>query len=201
MKILAKKFIKIIHGAIYQLLLPILVRPPGAWFQSEVYSIHRVNVMKFLQNWQPRIYGRVIDVGAGTWEFPRHLFQDVCEYTTTDHFEHPNVDVVCDIYELSDVLSLDTYDFAICTEVIEHTARPWLVVGQLHALLKPGGHLLLSTPFNFHLHGDPILKDYWRLTADGLRQLLVEEAGFSQVQIESKGHPRFPFSHLVVAVK
>jgi hypothetical protein len=68
-------------------------------------------------------------------------------------------------------------------------------------VLKPGGLLLITTPFNFALHGNATVDDYWRMTADGLRILLEAEAGFSVESIRAHGHPRFPFSHSVVARK
>jgi len=140
-------------------------------------------------------------VGVGTWPYPRQLFQDRCEYIATDCFEHPNIDVVSDIHHLTDVFQPDSFDFVICTDVLEHIPRPWEAVRELYAVLKPGGILLLTTPFNFHLHGNEQVRDYWRISADGLRVLLQEIAGFDEIEITPIGHPEFPFSHTVVAKK
>ncbi len=40
----------------------------------------------------------------------------------------------------------DCFDVVLSTEVIEHTASPLDVLTELHRVIKPGGHLLLSTP-------------------------------------------------------
>lgn len=166
-----------------------------------LYTIPRENIIRFLDEWKGQIQGKVLDVGVGTWKLPRQLLQDQCNYIATDCFEDPNIDVVSDIHTLSRTFDQNSFDFVLCTDVIEHVERPWMAVRQLHAVLKPGGILLLTTPFNFHLHGDRSFKDFWRISADGLRFLLLEEAGFSDVKITATGHPDFPFNHLVVARK
>lgn len=196
-----KIWLKRLHGWLYRLLLPVLVRPPGAMYDGHVYTLPRIAIMQFLTRWRPLLHGKVLDVGVGTWTYPRQLLQDVCDYTATDCFADPNVDVVSDIHTLSEVFAANSFDFVLCTDVFEHIPRPWLAACQLYTVLKPGGTLLLTTPFNFHLHGNAMVRDYWRMTADGLRQLLQNEAGFREVEITPIGHPKFPFSHTVVARK
>ena len=193
--------IKHLHGAIYHLALPTLVRPPAARYRGQVRTLVRISILRFLESWQDRIHGKVLDVGVGTWAYPRQLLQDRCDYTATDCFEHPNIDVVSDIHHLTDVFQPGSFDFVICTDVFEHIPRPWEAVQELHAVLKPGGTLLLTTPFNFHLHGNEQVRDYWRISAGGLRVLLQEVAHFEKVEITPIGHPEFPFSHTVVALK
>ena len=199
--IVIKNWIKQLHGAIYRLALPALVRPPAARYRGKVRTLARIGIMRFLESWQDRIHGKVLDVGVGTWPYSRQSFQDVCEYTATDCFEHPNIDVVSDIHRLTDVFEPESFDFVICTDVLEHIPRPWDAVRELYAVLNPGGTLLLTTPFNFHLHDNELVRDYWRLSADGLGVLLREVAGFDEVDITPVGHPEFPFSHTVVARK
>jgi len=196
-----KDLIKQLHGDIYHLALPALVRPPAARYRGQVRTIARIGILSFLESWQDRIHGKVLDVGVGTWAYPRQLFQDRCDYTATDCFEHPNIDVVSDIHHLTDVFPPESFDFVLCTDVFEHIPRPWEAIQELHAVLKPGGILLLTTPFNFHLHSNEQVRDYWRISADGLRLLLQEIAGFDEVEITYVGHPEFPFSHTVVARK
>jgi SAM-dependent methyltransferase len=201
LKLAGKIFLKRLHGWIYCQLLPLLVKPPHIVRNGQIHSLTRAGILDFLEYWQSRVHGRVLDVGVGTWVYPRQLLQDVCDYTATDCFEHPNVDVVSDIHALTEVFAPDSFDFVICTDVLEHIPRPWIAVRQLYAVLKTGGTLLLTTPFNFHLHGNEMVKDYGRLSADGLRVLLLEEAGFREAMISPVGHPEFPFSHTVVAQK
>lgn len=196
-----KNFFKQLHGVLYQLLLPVLVRPPATRYRGTFYTLPRVQIMRFLEAWQSRLHGDVLDVGVGTWAYPRQLLQEHCRYVATDCFEHPNIDIVSDIHHLTAVFAPASFDFIICTDVFEHIPRPWEAVHELYAVLKPGGTLLLTTPFNFHLHGKAPVKDYWRISAEGLRVLLQEVAGFAEVEVLAMGHPEFPFSHTVVARK
>ncbi len=196
-----KTLLKLLFSLFYRLFLPILVYPPGKMAHGFFNTYPRVAIYQLLDSWSGKIHGKVLDVGVGTWVYPRQLLQGRCEYTSTDCFEHPNVDVVSDIEALTAVFPENSFDFILCTDVMEHVARPWLAVRQIYALLKPGGRLLLTTPFNYRLHAYQDVKDYWRMSADGLRQLLQAEAGFSQLEITPLGHPRYPFSHIVVALK
>jgi 2-polyprenyl-3-methyl-5-hydroxy-6-metoxy-1,4-benzoquinol methylase len=157
-----KNWIKCLHSWLYRLLLPVIVRPPEVMLQGRCCTTMRVGIMRFLDSWRYRIRGHVLDVGAGTWTYPRQMLQeqDGVQYISTDCFEHPNIDVVSDIHHLTDIFEPESFDFLICTDVLEHISRPWVAVRQLHAVLKSGGILLLTTPFNFHLHGS---QDYWRI--------------------------------------
>jgi len=68
------------------------------------------------------------------------------------------------------------YDFVLCTEVIEHTARPGLVIDNLCRALAPGGIAVVTLPNAFSLpfgkaalkyrlqgrHDDPVFEDHLR---------------------------------------
>jgi 2-polyprenyl-3-methyl-5-hydroxy-6-metoxy-1,4-benzoquinol methylase len=87
----------------------------------------------------------------------------------------------------------------VCTEVLEHTLNPFLAVDEIHRLLKAGGILLATTPFNFRIHGP--LPDCWRFTEHGIRALL---RNFSEVKIDAAEDKRrflMPFHYTTVARK
>jgi SAM-dependent methyltransferase len=201
MKVIVINAVKSIYGWIYQIVLPILVYPPGRVYEGQYYTIHRLNIIQFLESWQNRIHGKVLNVGAGTWGLPRELFAARCEYVATDSTLNPNIDIISDIHRLTETFEPGSFDFVICTDVLEHVQKPWIAIRQLFEVLKPGGFLLLTTPFNFYLHGNQSVRDYWRVSSDGLTYLLKEEAQFRQVEIDAVGHRLFPFSHLVTAQK
>lgn len=196
-----KNLIKRLHGLLYRLALPLLVQPPAIAVNGALESMPRAAIIAFLEEWKPRIHGRVLDVGVGSWTYPRQLLQDDCQYTATDCYAGPNVDIVSDIHSLTSAFEADSYDFVLCTDVLEHVSRPWVAVIELAGILKPGGTLLLTTPFNYRRHGNQQVVDYWRFTEEGLRQLLLEEAGFRHASITPVGHPSFPFSYTVAAEK
>jgi hypothetical protein len=79
------------------------------------------------------------------------------------------------------------FECIFCTEVLEHTLQPFDAVAELRRLLAPGGHLVLTTPFNFRIHGP--LPDCWRFTEHGLRALL---SGFEIVALDAVETPQRP---------
>lgn len=81
------------------------------------------------------------------------------------------------------------YDVVICEQVLEHVVDPWAAVVNLRKLTKPGGHVVVSTPFLIRIHEIPIyaMNDYWRFTPRGL-QTLLEGAELEVDQIGSWGN-------------
>jgi SAM-dependent methyltransferase len=125
---------------------------------------------------------RVLDAGAG--EAPYAPLFAHCDHRTQDrpgsvHGTARTADVVADLNELP--LEDGSFDFVLCTEVLEHVADPARVLGELHRVLRPGGGLLLSVPFVGELHEDP--DDHLRFTRYGLEGLLAR-AGFAAVEVE-----------------
>jgi 2-polyprenyl-3-methyl-5-hydroxy-6-metoxy-1,4-benzoquinol methylase len=196
-----KNTLKIVHGALFNLAMPVLSQPPGRMFRGKFETFHRVNIIQFLERWAPEVSGEVLDVGGGTWTFPRKLLQNQCHYVCVDNFSHQNVDVVCDIYQLNSAFENESFDYVLCTDVLEHLARPWEAVERIHAGLKPGGRLLLTTPFFYRFHPSQVSLDYWRATEQGLSALLLETVGFREVEVQKYGHPRLPYTLTAVAVK
>lgn len=88
-----------------------------------------------------------------------------------------------DVQELS-MYPADTYDIVVLDEILEHVERPWRAVEEVRRLLKPGGCLIVSTPFLIAEHRMP--KDYWRFTKDGVRVILEQ---YSRVDVFSWGNP------------
>ena len=56
--------------------------------------------------------------------------------------------------------SQDRFDVVICNQVFEHVDHPIDAVKVLHAMLKPGGLLFFSAPFNERFHLVP--GDFYR---------------------------------------
>jgi len=92
-----------------------------------------------------------------------------------------------------------TYDLIICTEVLEHTRYPWKALKEIHRLLKPGGIVAITTPFNFRIHGPA--PDCWRFTAEGLRVLLEDFTEIHIEVIEDQERPMMPIQYASTATK
>ena len=58
----------------------------------------------------------------------------------------------------------------LCLDTLEHVEDPRAAVSELSRVLAPGGLLIMTSVFEFPIHGYP--NDYWRFTPEGVRSLL-----------------------------
>jgi SAM-dependent methyltransferase len=81
------------------------------------------------------------------------------------------------------------YDIVICEQVLEHVVDPWGAARNLRRLSRPGGHVVVSTPFLVRIHELPEIgmKDYWRWTPQGL-ELMLENVGLVVDEVGSWGN-------------
>jgi SAM-dependent methyltransferase len=127
--------------------------------------------------------GHVLEVGSlnvnGTI---REVFQaDAADYIGVDAAPGDCVDFLVDGERLTENFPLGYFDTVLCFECLEHTVRPWLVVEQMRRVLKPGGHLWVSTPtYGFPLHRFPV--DCYRFGEDAYRLWLF--AGMKLLRLE-----------------
>lgn len=80
---------------------------------------------------------------------------------------------------------IGTFDVVICEQVLEHVADPWRAAQTLADLCRPGGHVVVSTPFMLRIHPSP--EDHWRFTPSGLRTVL-SRSGLDVTHVDSWGN-------------
>jgi len=68
-----------------------------------------------------------------------------------------------------------------CFEVLEHTQNPLKAIDNIFKLIEKEDKVLVSVPFNFHIHDEPY--DYYRFTYYGLKLLFKN---FSKVEIKKR---------------
>ncbi|WP_369913874.1 class I SAM-dependent methyltransferase [Xanthomonas sp. NCPPB 3005] len=105
------------------------------------------------------------------------------QWTGIDMQAGEGVDLIADIHDLPEDWS-GRFSGIICSEVLEHVARPWMALPELRRVLQPGGLLVTTTLFAFPEHGYP--DDYYRFSRSGLH-LLLADAGFSDIATEYAG--------------
>ena len=61
----------------------------------------------------------------------------------------------CDCHQDIQAMSFadESFDAVLCIEVVEHVADPFAATRELRRVLRPGGRLLLTTPFLSQYHG------------------------------------------------
>jgi SAM-dependent methyltransferase len=120
---------------------------------------------------------KVLDIGV---EIPRRWLGG--DYTALGSQAGDGIDVVGDALEMP--FSDASYDVVICTEMLEHCADPVGAVREMHRVLRPGGTVLVTSPFLWPWHGrddeETSYPDYWRFTHQGWELLLRP---FTDVQI------------------
>ena len=192
----ASKLLRKIISISYKLLDRVEMRSKHA-----CEGVFRKRLKEELLGMHPLVAGkRVLDVGAGSWEWPREVFGNQCDFITFDIAAHENVDIVGDIYQLNACVSdACPFDVVIATELFEHLTEPTQALEQIFRVLAPGGFIFISTPFNKNLHGEEY-GDYWRITRQGWHHLL-STCGFTVKSIRWLGVEHFPKAYFVIAQK
>jgi SAM-dependent methyltransferase len=150
------------------------------YFSPIIYSQYLITLPMILDN----VKGNLIDIGCGRMPFLKEISPYVNSYDGLDILPVlKNVKYVCDAQNMS-IVNDDTYDSAICLEVLEHTPEPIKVLGEVHRVLRDNGKLIISVPHLSRLHDLP--HDYYRFTRYGIINI-IEEAGFEVLDIKMKG--------------
>jgi SAM-dependent methyltransferase len=89
-------------------------------------------------------------------------------YVGLDRRPGPGVDLVADVERLPQADG--TVGTVLALGTFEHVQRFWRGFDEVHRVLRPGGALLVASPFYFHIHAYP--SDYWRFTPEALELLL-----------------------------
>jgi SAM-dependent methyltransferase len=132
----------------------------------------RSNVTQFLRR-VGGLYGsgpgRLLDIAPQVHEGARPFFPTSVTVETLDINPAARPTWIGDICNRNTALPDGSFDFVVCTEVLEHVLQPFAAAAELRRLLRPGGLLFVTVPFNFRIHGP--LPDCWRFTEHGLRAL------------------------------
>jgi hypothetical protein len=148
----------------------------------------RGRIREYIERHADKLGEDVLEVGSrmtipnAWWIINRDLAQG--KWLGIDMQEGPGVDQVVDIHSPPAEWT-GRFSGVLCSEVLEHVARPWLALPKLREIMQPGGWIVVTTLTSFPIHGFP--DDYYRYTPSGLK-LLLEDAGFKNVVTENAGH-------------
>lgn len=115
-------------------------------------------------------------------------------YVGCDFREGPGVDRVEDVTAIN--MPDNSAGTVICLETFEHVFEVRRAFDEVFRILRPGGVFILTSPFNFRIHGYP--DDYWRISPSCLRRLLTPYGGRV---VGAQGHASFPHTVMSLAIK
>jgi SAM-dependent methyltransferase len=133
----------------------------------------------------------VIDVGAGTKPYLRMINTRTTRYCAQDltptetnkvGVEQARVDFVSSAERMP--LPDDSFDYAICTDVLEHVISPSNVMKEISRILKPGGKAIVTVPMICGEHQQPW--HFQNFTRYGMAQLSYE-SGLVMESISPRG--------------
>jgi len=131
-----------------------------------------------LSAWMESIPGdqlAVLDIG-GRYQPYRPLIQHrVRRYVALDVLSTPFVDVLGSGEQLP--FKSGTFDLVLATGVFEYFPEPRIAAVQVHRVLKPGGHLMMSVAA---VSPRAVDEEHWRFLPSGLKFIL---SPFSEVKI------------------
>lgn len=127
---------------------------------------------------------KLIDIGSDTSPY-RKMFNYV-HYFTLDKKQDrtKTIDYVLDLDKGMQQIAGNSFDYILCTQVLEHLQKPQLFFSESARILKKGGRLFLTTNFLYQIHMAP--NDYFRFTKNGLIYL-GKSNGFKVEHIKSQG--------------
>jgi SAM-dependent methyltransferase len=136
----------------------------------------RLGLLDAMREFFPQLKGEVLDVGCG--RKPYREFVSARRYVGVD-LDTPEMRGLGEadyFYDGKRIPINDAeFDAVICSQVLEHVFKPSEFLQEIHRVLRPGGLLLLTTPFAWDEHEQP--HDFARYSSFGLRHVL-ESSGF-----------------------
>ena len=110
--------------------------------------------------------GKLLDFGCGSKPYEK-LFKNLNNYVGVEVSGNKK-NLKSDVYYNGIVLPFadNTFDSVLCAEVFEHVEQLDDVIIELYRVLKPGGRMIVTTPFMCVEHEMPY--DFRRFTLNGL---------------------------------
>ena len=136
---------------------------------------------------QEHITGHVLDCGCGAVPYHELYAPRTTASTCIDWSQDPYVLSLLDrVVDINEPLPFEdgSFDSVLCSDVIAHVKRPWELMREMVRVLKPGGRLVVTTPFIYWLAHYP--HEYYHPSRFGLEDM-VRSAGAEVVHLEAYG--------------
>jgi len=145
---------------------------PHWLFLVHPFYFSRRNLFKFYKKYSLKLGGNLIDIGCGNKPY-KNLFKHCKSYIGLE-IESENKNSADFTYDGKNFPFEDeTFDSAVCSEVLEHVFEPNQFLKEVNRVLKKNGLIILTLPFFWDEHEQPY--DYARYTSFGLKYILEKE--------------------------
>lgn len=174
-------------------------------FDIEALASIRKNVEFFMRHtaatYASNLVGEsiLLDVAPQDHRGAKPFFDARIKIETLDVDPNSRATYIADLCNCVNEVGIEKFQFIVCTEVLEHTRQPFDAVESIYKMLKPGGLVFISTPYNFRIHGP--LPDCWRFTEHGLRELFKSFELIELTPLETEGRWLMPMQYTLVAKK
>lgn len=131
---------------------------------------------------------KILDIGAGLCPYKKYfskmnyVSQDFCLNGHNMDWDFSHIDVKSDVHSMP--VEDNSFDYILCTFVLEHIKYPQKALREFSRILKKNGKVFLVAPFTAGEHHEPF--DYFRFTKYGLK-LLAEENNLKVISIKRQG--------------
>lgn len=141
---------------------------------------------------------KILELGSGEKVKGKFIYSDKNKFHPSNEFIRSDIypefgHMVVDVTTMS---FKEEFDMILCLNVLEHVFEFHTAVKKMYKALKPGGILVISTPYAYPIHMPP--NDFFRYSAFALKKLLKD---FTQVRIWRGGLKALPNAYFVVAKK
>ncbi len=150
------------------------------------FYLARKNLARHLSDFTHHMTGRTLDIGCGTKPYERLCPSSVyigLELDSEENRRSKNADVFYDGRRIP--FEDKQFDSVITNQVLEHVFNPNELLNEIHRVLKYGGKLLVTVPFVWNEHEEPL--DFARYSSFGLR-FLLEIHGFKIMEFRKSGN-------------
>lgn len=131
--------------------------------------------------------GKLLDVGCG--QKPYQALFEVDQYIgiELEGGTHDYEGSLADLFYSGGKLPLqgESFDWVLCSEVLEHVAEPITLLEEMNAILKKNGKILLTCPFVWDEHEVP--NDFARYSSFGISEMMTK-AGFEVNQVHKSSN-------------
>lgn len=174
-------------------------------FDVNALTLIRDNVEKFMKNVAATYADKgcegklLLDIAPQDHRGARPFFDKSISVETLDIDSSSGATHIADLCKCADQIGHGKFDYIVCTEVLEHTRQPFDACENIYNMLKSGGYVFATTPYNFRIHGP--LPDCWRFTEHGLRELFKKFVIVELNSFETNDRFLMPIHYTLVARK